>query len=140
MGLILIQKLRLGETLTAQFSFEIVETFHLQLPIQFLQASHLRNRHHEIQPGVFHDTFHDPFLIAPTYRAEVVIEEVVAFQLLKMASQDPFVHSGNLCHEGFGVVVTDPPRNTAEILEGADMAFPDKLRALPLEHLHVEGV
>src|SRR5208282_4146165 len=130
-----------GGVFAPQFALQVFLALHHQLSVESFRVSRqLRHRHHEIQPNVFHPAFYNALFIAPAHRAEVVVEKVVAYQLLEAPCQFSLVYPDQLLHEGLGVVVADPPGYATEIFKGPNVAFPDELRGLPLEYLNEEGI
>ena len=107
-----------------------------ELLVERLPACRTRNRHHEVAPRVADQVLHLPLVVALGRSAELLGEQVVALQLGEGPRLLPLPIAKDPGHGQRGVVVENPRRHAAEVLEGADMSFEKGLRRLGRKGLH----
>jgi hypothetical protein len=106
------------------------------MSVERLEGIDVRHRHEEPLPGCSQQPLDVPLLVGASHPAEVRREQRVALELEKLLGQLPLPALEDLDDRDPGVVVGDPPRNAAELLEGPAMSLHERLRALLGKSLH----
>jgi len=107
-----------------------------QLCVQLLPTGHTRNRHHEVAPGVAHQPFHVPLVVALARTSELGREQIVRLQSAERIRGLAFPIAGDLLYRDSGVVIQDGPRHTAKVSERLVVTFQKGLGILSRKGHH----
>src|SRR5208337_57743 len=123
-----------------QLAFEIFPARRSQLFIKNLEIVELRNGHHEVPSRETNERFRVSLLVRPTNQTEVMLVEVMAFQLQKAGGQHAVSFFENLRHRNAAVVVADPFWHGIEKLECPTVTFLKGFGAFARKRLTEESI
>ena len=112
--MVLFKKSGFGSLLAADCSGKFLQAAFCEVFVELLQIPDLRDRHHVVAARIAHHRLHDTLFVRTSHQAEMVIEQIMAYQLKESIGEFSLPRTQNAGHQCCIVIVRNPTRYTAE--------------------------